>query len=163
MLKKQTYLAAMHLVPDLINPRTSGPPLPVPLDERSPWNWFPYTNSVNVYPDPHSLSHWTNEHAHIELGWLDFFQYLNAQANIFGYYTFGFEPIWSSDFPDPTSYPPGQTIPIKLIPLDKWFSTNSVPMDKPQNLVLLDKWSPTNLVSVFPDPQSLSLWTNRIF
>ena len=163
MLKKQTYLAAMHLVPDLINPRTSGPPLPVPLDERSPWNWFPYTNSVNVYPDPHSLSHWTNEHAHIELGWLDFFQYLNAQANIFGYYTFGFEPIWSSDFPDPTSYPPGQTIPIKLIPLDKWFSTNSVPMYKPQNLVLLDKWSPTNLVSVFPDPQSLSLWTNRIF
>ena len=29
--------------------------------------------------------------------------------------------------------PPGQTMPIKLIPLDKWSSTNLVPMDK---------WSP---------------------
>ena len=29
-----------------------------------------------------------------------------------------------------TSYPPGQTIPIKLIPLDKWSPTNPVPMEE---------------------------------
>ena len=29
-------LAAMHLFPNQFDPRTSGPPLPVPLDKQSP-------------------------------------------------------------------------------------------------------------------------------
>ena len=32
--------AATHLVPNPFDPRTSGPPLPVPLDKRSPlWHF----------------------------------------------------------------------------------------------------------------------------
>ena len=68
--------------------------------------------------------------------------------------TFGPEPIWSPDFQSPTLCPPGQTIHIKWIPLDKWSKTNSVPMDK---------WSPINSVPIFPNPYSLSPWTNEIF
>ena len=64
------------------------------------------------------------------------------------------EPIWSPDFQSPTLCPPGQTIHIKWIPLDKWSKTNSVPMDK---------WSPINSVPIFPNPYRLSPWTNEIF
>ena len=51
----------------------------------------------------------------------------------FGCNAFVPEPIWSTDFWSPTSCPPRQTIPIKLIPLDK---------RSPSNLVSMDKWSP---------------------
>ena len=57
---------------------------------------------------------------------------------------FGPKPIWCPDFWSPTSCRPGQTILIKLIPLDKWSPTNSVP---------LEKWS----------PKIWSPWTNGIF
>ena len=49
---------------------------------------------------------------------------------------------------------PGQTVPIKFGPHGQMVRENLVP---------LDKWSPTNLVPIFPDPHSLSLWTNGIF
>ena len=54
-------------------------------------------------------------------------------AFILGCNAFGNEPIWSPDSRSPNSCPPGQTILIKLIPLDKWSPSNSIP---------LDKWSP---------------------
>ena len=46
----------------------------------------------------------------------------------------------------PTSCPPGQTIPIKLIPLKKWSPTNSVSMDK---------WSPKIWSPWTNGPQSI--------
>ena len=53
------------------------------------------------------------------------------------------KPIWSLDLRSPTSCPPRQTIPIKLIPVDKWYPSNSVSMDKwSPKLVPMDKWSP---------------------
>ena len=60
------HKAATHLVPNPFGPRTSGPPLPVPMDKwspkiRSPWTngpqpiWSPWTNG------PHQIwSPWTN-------------------------------------------------------------------------------------------------------
>ena len=60
------FQAATHLVPNPFDPRTSGPPLPVPLDKKwsqtnlVPMNkWFS-TNLVPVLLDHHSLSPWTN-------------------------------------------------------------------------------------------------------
>ena len=50
--------------------------------------------------------------------------------------------------------PPGQMVPIKFGAHEQMV---------PQNLVPLDKLSPINLVPIFPDPHSLSPWTNEIF
>ena len=48
-------MAATHLVPKTFDPRTSDPPLPVPLDKWSQKNWSPWTNA------PHGIrSLWTN-------------------------------------------------------------------------------------------------------
>ena len=44
-----------NLVPNPFDPRTSGPPLPVPMDKWSPNIWSPWTNG----PQP-IWSHWTN-------------------------------------------------------------------------------------------------------
>ena len=73
----------------------------------------------------------------------------HSRMSIISCDAFGPEPIWSL-----TSCPPGQMVPNKFGPHGKMV---------PQNLVPLDKWSPTNSVPVFPDPYSLSPWTNRIF
>ena len=63
---------------------------------------------------------------------------------IFGWDSFGPEPIWSPDFRSPTSCPHGQMVPKNSVPMDKWSPNNLVPLDKqsPTNLVPLDKWSP---------------------
>ena len=79
--------AATHLVLNPFDPQTSGPPLPVPMDKWSPKIQFPWTNGpqpiwcpwtnvlknlvplekwsptnlVPLFPDPHSLSSWTNK------------------------------------------------------------------------------------------------------
>ena len=66
-----------------------------------------------------------------------------------GWDAFGPEPIWSPDFRSPTSCPPGQKIPMKSIPLDKW---------SPANLVPLDKWSPTQFgPHIYVSPQPVPL------
>ena len=62
-LKNWRSLAATHLVPNPFGPRTSGPPLPVPLDKwspkiRSPWTngpqpiWSPWTNGPHQIWSP---------------------------------------------------------------------------------------------------------------
>ena len=44
--------------------------------------------------------------------------------------TFGSKPIWSPDIRSSASCPPGETNPIKSIPLDKLSPTNSVAKDR---------------------------------
>ena len=57
------FTTATHLVPSPIDPRTSGPPLPVPLDKwspkiRSPWTdgpqpiWSLWTNGPRKFGPP---------------------------------------------------------------------------------------------------------------
>merc|ERR1712218_483778 len=84
--KSGTLELVAHLVPNPFGPRTSGPPLPVPMDKwspkiRSPWTngphqiWSPWTNGPQNFGQPgqmvpnqfgprisnhHSLSPWTN-------------------------------------------------------------------------------------------------------
>ena len=48
------FQAATHLVPNPFDPRTSGPPLPVPMDKWSPNIWSPWTNGPQD-----NLSPWT--------------------------------------------------------------------------------------------------------
>ena len=86
-------------------------------------------------------------------------QWLIVKKRAFSLKVIWLHHIWSPDFRSPTSCPPGQTILIKSVPMDKW---------TPTNLVLIDKWSPkmwspTNSVHLIPDPHNLSPWTNRIF
>ena len=45
-------MAATHLVPNPFDPRTSGPPLPVPMDKWSPKIWSPWTNGPQIF-GPH--------------------------------------------------------------------------------------------------------------
>ena len=81
------YLAATHLVPNPFGPRTSGPPLPVPMDKWSPKIRSPWTNG----PQP-IWSPWTN-----------------GPHQIWSPWTNGPQPIWSPYFQIITACPPGQT------------------------------------------------------
>ena len=84
--------AASHLVPNPFDPRTYGPPLPVPRDKwsqkiQSPWTngpqpiWFPWTNGPisNLVPmdkwSPKIWSPWTNGPQPI---WSPYFQIITA-------------------------------------------------------------------------------------
>ena len=103
-LKLKYYLpppAETHLVPNAFGPRTSGPPLPVPLDKRSPINWSLWTNG------PHTIrSPWTNSPQKIGP------QPIRSPANLVPS-QFDPQPIWSPWTNGPQKFGPhGQMVPI---------------------------------------------------
>ena len=53
-VKSLLWEAATHLVPNPFGPRTSGPPLPVPMDKWSPNIWSPWTNGPQPIWSPYS-------------------------------------------------------------------------------------------------------------
>ena len=78
--------------------------------------------------------------------------------------------IWSQthlipQLPVPDTLSPWTNDPNKIDPPGQMVSNKFGPHGQmiPKTLVPMDKWSPTNSVSIFPDPYSLSPWTNGIF